>query len=97
LALKKEPPEASISSGNQPSAAQAATASQPWPEYLPAQVRAASQVLSAATTALTLPQLEAHFKGRGPWKSSLPRILATLEALGKAHSEADGAAECWRA
>jgi hypothetical protein len=34
---------------------------------------------------------------RGPWKNSLPRILATLEALGKAQREADGEAVRWRA
>jgi hypothetical protein len=64
---------------------------------MPASVRAVSQVLSTASSPLTLPQLEAHFKGRGPWKNSLPRILATLEALGKAQREAVGTTEHWRA
>jgi hypothetical protein len=50
-------------------------------------------VLASAPSPLTLPQLEAHFKGRGPWKNSLPRILQTLEALGKAQSDGAG----WRA
>jgi hypothetical protein len=71
-----------------PAMAPAAQAKPPWPADLPAQVRAVSQLLSASATALTLPQLEAQFKGRGPWKNSLPRILATLEALGKAQREA---------
>jgi hypothetical protein len=87
LALENEPPEASAASGNPPAAAPAAPAIQPWPADLPAQVRAVSQVLSLAATALTLAQLEAQFKGRGPWKNSLPRILATLEALGKAQTD----------
>jgi hypothetical protein len=97
LALENEPPEASTASGELPAASQAAPAIQPWPADLPAQVRAVSQVLSLAATALTLPQLEAQFKGRGPWKNSLPRILETLEALGKAQREADGEAVRWRA
>jgi hypothetical protein len=69
---------------------------QPWPAELPAQVRAVSQVLTAAASALTLPQLEAQFKGRGPWKNSLPRILATLEALGKAQRDGADAVQSWR-
>jgi hypothetical protein len=77
----------------QTSPATAPVATQSWPADLPAQVRAVAQVLSAATSPLTLAQLEQHFKGRGPWKNSLPRILATLEALGKART--DGAS--WRA
>jgi hypothetical protein len=105
LALENEPQAASTapdgssegSPDGAPAVAPAAQATQPWPADLPAQVRAVSQLLSASATALTLPQLEAQFKGRGPWKNSLPRILATLEALGKAQREADGAAERWRA
>jgi hypothetical protein len=73
-------------------AATQAAAPQAWPADLPAQVRAVAQVLASASAALTLPQLEAHFKGRGAWKNSLPRILATLEALGKAQSDGAG----WR-
>ncbi len=103
LALENEPTEpfsASANPAGTPSgdsqahagSALATQAPQPWPAELPAQVRAVSQVLTAAASALTLPQLEAQFKGRGPWKNSLPRILETLEALGKA--QRDGAA--WR-
>lgn len=65
---------------------------QAWPADLPAQVLAVAQVLSSAPSALTLPEIEAQFKGRGPWKNSLPRILATLEALDKV--QCDGVA--WR-
>ncbi|TAG26122.1 MAG: class I SAM-dependent DNA methyltransferase [Burkholderiales bacterium] len=57
---------------------------QPWPADLPAQILAVASVLASAPQALSLPEIEAHFKGRGAWKASLPRILDTLEALGKA-------------
>ena len=81
---------------NIPTAA-AAGAPQPgvqaWPSALPEQMRAVAQLLASATTALTLVHIEAHFKGKGPWKKGLPRILETLEALGRARREADG----WRA
>ncbi len=77
-------------------AKQAATvpdaAAQAWPSALPDQVRALAQVLSSHTATLTLAEIEARFKGRGPWKKSLPRILETLEALGRAHRQDDG----WR-
>jgi hypothetical protein len=57
---------------------------QPWPADLPAQILAVASVLASAPQALSLPEIEAYFKGRGAWKASLPRILNTLEALGKA-------------
>jgi hypothetical protein len=105
LALESAPTQPA-SSAPAHSAAQAATAAQiaqatpapqAWPADLPGQVRAVAQVLASAPSPLTLPQLEAHFKGRGPWKNSLPRILQTLEALGKAQSDGAGAALSWRA
>jgi len=65
---------------------------QPWPNALPEQVRALAQLLASAPSAFQLPAIEAHFKGRGPWKKGLPRILDTLEALGRARREGDG----WR-
>ena len=43
-----------------------------------------------------LPAIEAHFKGRGAWKTSLPRILETLEALGKAQRNGDDSQASWR-
>ncbi|MDP1888532.1 type IIL restriction-modification enzyme MmeI, partial [Polaromonas sp.] len=67
-------------------------ATQPWPASLPAQVRALAEVLAGHPGALTVAEIEARFKGRGPWKKSLPRILETLEALGRARR--DG--ESWR-
>lgn len=44
---------------------------------MPEQVRAVAQVLA-------VPAIESHFKGKGPWKNSWPRILETLESLGRA-------------
>jgi hypothetical protein len=73
------------------SAATSATA-QPWPPTLPEQVRAIAQLLAASPTPLPLPTIEAAFKGKGPWKKSLPRLLDTLEALGRARQEGGG----WR-
>jgi hypothetical protein len=66
---------------------------QQWPALLPEQVRAVASVLAAQPGALSLPEIEAHFKGRGPWKRSLPRILDTLAALGRARHGSTG----WRA
>jgi hypothetical protein len=70
-------------------AAPAATApaAQPWPPTLPEQVRAVAQLLAASPAPLALPAIEAAFKGKGPWKKGLPRILDTLEALGRAHRQ----------
>jgi hypothetical protein len=70
----------------------AAPAAQPWPPTLPEQVRAVAQLLAASPAPLPLPAIEAGFKGKGPWKKGLPRILETLEALGRARLEGGG----WR-
>lgn len=70
---------------------------QPWPASLPEQVRALAQVLASHSGALVVAEIETRFKGRGPWKKSLPRILETLEALGRARREKTGAGEYWRA
>jgi hypothetical protein len=68
-----------------------------WPATLPEQVRAVAQVLSTATAALPLSVLEASFKGKGPWKKGLPRILETLEALGRARRVEAAAGVLWQA
>jgi hypothetical protein len=69
----------------------------PWPATLPEQVRAVVQVLSNSAAPLTLAQIEARFKGKGGWKKSLPTLLETLEALGRAQlMEAEGTT-VWRA
>ena len=65
---------------------------QTWPSAQPDQIRAVAQVLASTRTALTLTAIEARFKGCGPWKKSLSRILDTLEALGPAQREGEG----WR-
>ena len=71
---------------------QAPASTQPWPSTLPEQVRALAQLLATAPAAQTVPEIEARFKGKGPWKKGLPRILDTLEALGRARREGHG----WR-
>ena len=68
-------------------------AQQAWPNTLPLQVSATAQLLASATTALSPQKIEAIFKGKGPWKKGLPRILETIEALGRARREGEG----WRA
>ena len=72
----------------------AATTAAPraWPASLPEQVRAVAAVLASTPIAMPLDAIEAHFKSRGAWKKSLPRILETLEALGRARREGDA----WR-
>jgi hypothetical protein len=63
-------------------------------------VRALAQILASSTGPLALPQIEARFKGKGPWKKGLPRILETLEtleALGRARREGKGVEQGWRA
>ena len=64
-----------------------------WPSTLPLQVSAVAQLLASAAAAMSLLDIEASFKGQGPWKKGLPRILETLEALGRARREGAG----WRA
>ncbi|MFZ3223791.1 MAG: hypothetical protein WA142_11940 [Rugosibacter sp.] len=40
--------------------------------------------LAVTATPLDITAIAAHFTGKGKWKSALPDILATLEALGRA-------------
>lgn len=68
-----------------------------WPKTLPQQVRAIAQVLAATPAPLQIIDIEASFKGKGPWKKGLPRILETLEALGRARSERYENTVRWRA
>ncbi len=74
-----------------------ALSTQPWPASLPEQVRALAQVLASHSGALTVAEIETRFKGRGPWKKGLPRILETLEALGRARRDKNVSEEYWRA
>ena len=80
-----------------PPAAKTAAGLPAWPGTLPEQVRAVAQVLSTAPQALPLAALEASFKGKGPWKKGLPRILETLEALGRARRVEANAEVLWQA
>lgn len=68
-----------------------------WPATLPEQVRAVALLLTQASCALTLPEIEARFKGRGAWKKSLPTLLQTLAALGRAQPAVLGGHTVWRA
>ena len=69
----------------------------PWPRTLPEQISAIAQALSASPAPLTLLALQAPFKGRGAWKKSLPLLLQTLEALGRAQSTTTESGEtAWR-
>ena len=67
-----------------------------WPSSLPLQVSAVAQLLGSVVAAMSLSDIEASFKGQGPWKKGLPRILETLEALGRARRETAGGSEGWR-
>jgi hypothetical protein len=69
---------------------------QAWPATLPEQVKAVAQVLSRSASALTLAQIETCFSASASLKKSLPTLLQTLEALGRAQpSESDGVT-VWR-
>jgi hypothetical protein len=46
--------------------------------------------LATAAAPLTLEELAANFKGKGPWKKRLPQLLDTLVVLGKARVLEDG-------
>ena len=59
-------------------------------------MRAVAEVLARSTAPLGLPAIEAHFKGRGPWKKGLPTLLQTLEALGRAQWVPSEAGPGWR-
>ena len=71
----------------------------PWPATLPGQGRAVAEALARSPVPPTLPALEQSFKGRGARKKSLPRLLQTLEVLGRAqrveHAQ-DPSAIAWR-
>ncbi len=75
-------------------------AARPWPATLPEQMRAVADLLgsaAAASTGLSLAEVEIAFKSRGAWKKSLPRILETLEAVGRARVADAAAAKDGRA
>ncbi len=62
-----------------------------WPSALPEQAKAVVQLLSSSPTALTLAQIAACFGGSASLKKSLPTLLQSLEALGRAQQvQSDG-------
>lgn len=71
-------------------------AQHPWPATLPEQVRAVADALATSPLPLTLPTIEARFKGRGAWKKGLPTLLQTLEALGRAQRVSTESTTAWR-
>ncbi len=97
LAQEEQAPEADLDSEKPLSKPeQAKPAQNPWPATLPEQVRAVADALAASPIPLTLPAIEARFKGRGPWKKGLPTLLQTLEALGRAQAVAVDGDMAWR-
>jgi hypothetical protein len=97
LPQEEQAPEADLD-GEKPLSKpeQAKPAQHPWPPTLPEQVRAVAAVLATSPTPLTLPAIEARFKGRGPWKKGLPTLLQTLEALGRAQAVVVEDGTAWR-
>jgi hypothetical protein len=63
---------------------------QPWPITLPEQMAAIANLLANTATPLDMTAIAAHFTGKAKWKSALPEILATLEALGRARQVEGG-------
>lgn len=61
-----------------------------WPKDPVQQVRALSEALSAAPTALTLEEIAQRFKSRGKWKERLPVLIDMLVAVGRAREESGG-------
>ena len=55
-----------------------------------------ADALATSPIPLTLPAIEARFKGRGPWKKGLPTLLQTLEALGRAQAVQTDDGVAWR-
>ncbi len=97
LPQEEQTPEADLDSEKPLSKPeQTKPAQNPWPATLPEQVRAVADALAASPTPLTLPAIEARFKGRGPWKKGLPTLLQSLEALGRAQAVATEGGAAWR-
>ncbi|MCE1192861.1 MAG: class I SAM-dependent DNA methyltransferase [Acidovorax sp.] len=97
LAQDEQAPEADLGSEislSKPE--QKKTTQHPWPATLPEQVRAVADALATSPIPLTLPTIEARFKGRGPWKKGLPTLLQTLEALGRAQRVSTESTTAWR-
>ncbi|MCF8210077.1 MAG: class I SAM-dependent DNA methyltransferase [Rhodoferax sp.] len=74
-----------------------AATTQSWPAALPEQVKAVAQLLSGSPVALTLADIAACFGGAPTVKKSLPILLQTLEALGRAQRLEVDSIALWRA
>ena len=70
---------------------------QVWPTTLPEQVKAVAQMLTSSPAALTLAQIAACFANSAALKRSLPTLLQTLEALGRAQRASTDGVDLWRA
>jgi hypothetical protein len=80
-----------------PNPAAPTVTTQTWPSALPEQVKAVAQLLSQSPAALTLAQIAACFGGSVSLKKSLPTLLQTLEALGRAQQLQSDGITVWRA
>ncbi len=80
-----------------PKSVTAAATAQAWPGALPEQVKAVANVLASSPQALTLAQITACFAASASLKRSLPTLLQTLEALGRAQQMQVGGITVWRA
>lgn len=97
VALIEPAPEADSSDKNSEKNKSAPTTAHAWPSTLPEQIRAIADTLAASPSPLTLAQLAQGFKGKGAWKKSLPTLLQTLHALGRAHPVTTASGEeAWR-
>jgi hypothetical protein len=68
-------------------AATGAAKPQAWPSDAIAQVRAVADALTASAAPLSVDDITARFKARGPWKKRVPALLDMLVALGRAHED----------
>jgi hypothetical protein len=89
-ASETAPAQAEIETGAETSADIAAVAlakPQAWPNDAIAQVRAVADALTASAMPLSVDDITARFKVRGPWKKRVPALLDMLVALGRAQAE----------
>lgn len=97
VTLIEPAPEANSSDKNSEQNKSTPTTAHAWPSTLPEQIRAIADTLAASPSPLTLAQLAQGFKGKGAWKKSLPTLLQTLHALGRAHPVTTASGEeAWR-
>lgn len=61
-----------------------------WPKALSDQVRAVAELLVSERRVLGPDDVAKHFSGKGPWKKRLPKLLETLESVGRARKVKGG-------